>query len=55
MYDPYAAMKDITRPRSSGTVQNKHAVRARPTTEPNYEKMRELSHPPKTDDKRQDG
>jgi hypothetical protein len=45
MYDTHAALRDLTRPRSSGTVQNKHAVRASRTAQPDYEKMRQMTHP----------
>jgi len=55
MFDPHAAMKDITRARSSGYVTNKHAVRAPRTTQPDYEKMRRMSQPDPADPDKKEG
>ena len=43
--DIYASVKELTQPRSSGHAVNKHAVAANRKMEPDYERMRMLSHP----------
>lgn len=43
--DIYATVKELTQPRSSGHAVNKHAVAANRKVEPDFERMRKLSHP----------
>lgn len=47
--DIYATVKELTQPRSSGRAVNKHAVAANQKLEPDYERMRQLSHPREQD------
>lgn len=43
-HDIYASMKELTQPKSGGRPSNPHAVHARKKVEPDYERMRQLTH-----------